>query len=100
MADISSEDDIASFNDSDQFDDDSLSIYSWFSEHDSVSAITWNGWKKNSNAQAGVHISSISSSVIYHNIKKLFAAFVAWLVGRLFKDFLLISSFLTERRMK
>ena len=99
MADISSEDDIASFNDSDQFDDDSLSIYSWFSEHDSVSAITWNGWKKNSNAQTGVHSSSISNAVMYYKIKKLFV-FVGWLVGRLFKDFLCISCLVMQRRTK
>ena len=63
MAGISSEDDIASFNDSDQFDEDSLSICSWFSEHDSISAITWNGWKKSSNAQTGNHNCNYNNTV-------------------------------------
>ena len=63
MADVSSEDEIASFNDSDQFDEDSLSICSWFSEHDSISAITWNGWKKSSNVQTGSHSCNYNNTV-------------------------------------
>ncbi len=38
-----------SFDDSDQFDEDSMSLCSsWLSENDLVGALTWRGWKKNS----------------------------------------------------
>ena len=64
MADGSSGEEIASYYDSDQFDEDS--ICSWFSEHDSISAITWKGWKLCSNLTSGCH--NVANNK-HHNIK-------------------------------
>ena len=35
-----------SYRDSDQFDEDSMSLCSWVSENDVVGGLTWRGWRK------------------------------------------------------
>ena len=42
-----SAEDRVSFDDSDQFDEDSMSLCSWLSENEIVGGITWRGWRKN-----------------------------------------------------
>ena len=42
-----SPEDRASYRDSDQFDEDSLSVCSWFSENEIIGGLTWKGWKNN-----------------------------------------------------
>ena len=41
-----------SYRDSDQFDEDSMSLCSWVSENDVVGGLTWRGWRKNTHTSS------------------------------------------------
>lgn len=71
MADRSTDEDFASYYDSDQFDEDSMSICSWFSEHNSISAITWKGWKRNANITREFHSNCLTIATVRKQLRLL-----------------------------